>query len=152
MKDFFRVMGKAFAVVFGSTFALALVLVLLALAMRPLLKYWLQAREAPGRTQAGEPPQAGSHEVPGKPEQEFTNIRPITGQGELTPTNPKECTALPKESLGPPGFLIDSRLVMCDKDGCAVYLPSAGCSVAHVSWPEIAKAQRIPVGKNKAKP
>jgi hypothetical protein len=41
MKDFFRVMGKAFAVVFGSTFALALVLVLLTLAMRPVLRSWV---------------------------------------------------------------------------------------------------------------
>lgn len=38
MRDFFRVMGKAFAIVFGSTFALALVLALCLLAARPLLR------------------------------------------------------------------------------------------------------------------
>jgi hypothetical protein len=45
MKDFFSVMGKAFAVVFGSTSALALVLVLLVFAIRPVLRSW--GRESP---------------------------------------------------------------------------------------------------------
>ncbi len=44
MKDFFAVMGKAFAVVFGSTSALAVVLVLFLLAMRPVLRSWAPAQ------------------------------------------------------------------------------------------------------------
>lgn len=47
MRDFFRVMGKAFAIVFGSTSALALVLVLLALAVRPVLRSWSRETAAP---------------------------------------------------------------------------------------------------------
>ncbi len=42
MKEFFSAMGKAFAVVFGSTSALALVLVLVAFVLRPVLRSWSQ--------------------------------------------------------------------------------------------------------------
>ena len=47
MKDFFAVMSKAFAIVFGSTSALALVLVLVVFALRPLLKPQTQVQQAP---------------------------------------------------------------------------------------------------------
>ena len=56
MKDFFRVMGKAFAIVFGSTFALALVLALCVLAVRPLLMSLLQAQKQAPVAESGKPP------------------------------------------------------------------------------------------------
>ncbi|HVS88343.1 MAG TPA: hypothetical protein VHF01_08985 [Candidatus Acidoferrum sp.] len=66
MKDFFRVMGKAFAVVFGSTSALVLVLVVFVLALRPLLRPYLQAEQkiSPPVEQAPDKPPPGYYEVP----------------------------------------------------------------------------------------
>ena len=44
MKDFFKVMGKAFAIAFGSVSALALVLVLLALHPRSGITYYYDSQ------------------------------------------------------------------------------------------------------------
>jgi hypothetical protein len=79
MKDFFRVMGKAFAVVFGSASALALVLGLCALGARQLLKPELRARQEVPVSSVSETTANSSdvsHVAPGKPEK-ITNIRPI---------------------------------------------------------------------------
>jgi hypothetical protein len=75
MKDFFRVMGKAFAVVFGSTSALVLVLVLLVLVLRPLLRPYLQAGQqmASPVEQAPDKPPPGYYEVPQPSAEGFTN-------------------------------------------------------------------------------
>jgi hypothetical protein len=124
MKDFFSVMGKAFAIVFGSTSALALVLVLLAFAMRPVLKSWSQ-QEVPASTQiekSPDTPPAGYYEVPA-----------------------------PCKTWDEKGRCIEDKWVKhielslrgCTKDGCVVY--SGNTVVGSVSRNEITKAQWTPV-------
>src|SRR5262250_1310666 len=84
MRDFFRVMGRAFAIVFGSTSALALVYVLFGLALRPLLRSMQRSASqvsvsAPPVPKPPLPPgyydgDAAVHVGSGKG---FTSVRPI---------------------------------------------------------------------------
>jgi hypothetical protein len=104
MKDFFRVMGKAFAVVFGSTSALVLVLVLLVLALRPLLRPYLQAE------------QKMSLPVGQAPDQEPSQ-RPVLPPGlDEVPPSPQHSW---DEHGKPMGDVVVLR--NCDKLGCDVY-------------------------------
>jgi hypothetical protein len=126
MKDFFAMMGKAFAAVFGSTAALALVLVLVVLAIRPVVRSWV--REAPVNLPV-EKPSSPSHD---------TNAPP-TGYHEV---QQGECIEWDLK-----GRCIDTyaalQLGNCDKDGCSVYRKNM--VVGSVSREEITKAQWIAV-------
>jgi hypothetical protein len=113
MKDFFGVMGKAFAVVFGSTSALVLVLILLVLALRPLLKPYIQAGQKMSSPveQVPDKPPPGYYEVPPPSAEGFTNIRPI---------NPPPSHQHSWDEHGKPiGDVVVLR--NCDKLGCDVY-------------------------------
>jgi hypothetical protein len=120
MKDFFRVMGKAFAVVFGSMSALALVLVLLALAARPVLRSWQQTRGIPAKTQVANTAVASQEQ----------------------PTTPG-CTGWDAQ-----GQCIEDRwtkyvevsLRSCDKKSCSVY--NGETQVGTISLEEIVKARQ----------
>ncbi|MFZ3333966.1 MAG: hypothetical protein WA197_25270 [Candidatus Acidiferrales bacterium] len=140
MKDFFGVMGKAFAVVFGSTSALALVLVLLALAVRPVVRSWVQ--QAPVNMQVEKPPlalhdadapPAGYYEVPA-PHEETKRYK----QGQCIEWDLNGRCTITYGAL---------QLGNCDKDGCSVYRKNF--VVGSVSREEITKAQWIPVDEHR---
>lgn len=128
--DFFRVMGKAFAIVFGSTSALVPVLILLALAMRPILRS-SQARE-------------GSVNAPIK-------MPPVAL--EASPAA-RDCTRWDEKGrcvdfvAAPPGFVPNLLVDNCDKDVCSVY-DSLHHLVGFIPRDEIIKAQRIPADQHK---
>lgn len=98
MKDFFGVMGKAFAVVFGSASALALVLVLLVLALRPLLRQYLQAEQKMSLP---------VEQAPDKPPPVYYEVPPPSHQHSWD------------EHGKPVGDVVTLR--NCDKLGCDVY-------------------------------
>lgn len=119
MKDFFSVMGKAFAVVFGSTSALALVLVLLVLAARPMLRSWSQA-------QVEKPPHsAGYHEAPSS-QGVLRLCMEFDEKGRCTDSAANEWNL----SLGD-----------CSKDGCFVY--SGHIMVGYISHKDLTNPPQI---------
>jgi hypothetical protein len=120
MKDFFSLMGKAFAVVFGTTLALALVSVLLVLAARPVLRSW--SRETP----------ANLH----------VEKQPIATPRSFVPDCWDEKGRIISCDL--PGPVLSVR--GCTENGCAVY--SGNKIVGSISRDEIIKGQWTPVNKN----
>jgi hypothetical protein len=144
MADFFRVMGKAFALVFGSTLALALVLVFFVIAMRPVLRSWSPAREAPpGNTQ----PQIENPPFPLK-------APPAPETGPWTKYAAHNCNAWDEKGrcVGweAPGFKLILFLHDCDRDGCDVY-NSSGELMGTIPRNEIIKSGWTPVDEGRKK-
>src|SRR5579864_5226732 len=81
MTDFFRLLGKAFAIVFGSTSALALVLGLSILAVRPLLRPYQQSQgPQPEHGPASQP-----DFIPAQPVTITPDAEPQSGPETITP-------------------------------------------------------------------
>lgn len=153
MKDFFRVMGKAFAVVLGSTSALALVLILLVLALRPVLRSWSRETAAPANVQAAnDGSQANKTQVAdsGKPDPDCVawdrKGRCVKGDKWAKYKVPSSFVPDFNRDLIPkpqPGFTPVSTLKLtCDKHFCEGF-DESGNFAGYISREDIGKAEGI---------
>lgn len=153
MRDFFRVMGKAFAIVFGSTSALALVLILLALAVRPILNVWFESpKHVPVSAPASMSTVTG--EAPNGTQPHYISTDPNAGLPAQAQQGPWTKYQHPEQEkrdcppagyrlapIPPAGFLEDMHLGKCDtKDGCTVY-DSQHHAIGLIPRDEVAKAE-----------